>query len=187
MEITLIRHGKSTLKENHRITCREFKSWIQKYNEHGVINETSLPHQTLEKVANAKVVITSDLKRVIESAKLLNSQIKIISDPVFREAELPVPIRNLWGIKLSPTMWSIIMRSLWYKGYSNQCESYSSTKERATRASEILIKNAEQYQSVVLVGHGMMNLLITKELQRLGWKGNKRSGTKHWSSTTYSL
>jgi len=186
MEITLIRHGKSTLKQNQRITCWEFKNWIQKYNEHGVINETSFPHQTLEKITNANVVITSDLKRAIDSATLLNSHIKINPDPLFREAELPVPARNL-RIKLPPNMWSIIMRCLWYRGYSNECEPYSSTKERATRATEILIKNAKQHQSVVLVGHGIMNLMIAKELQRLGWKGNKRSGTKHWRSTTYSL
>ncbi|MBB2480800.1 histidine phosphatase family protein [Bacillus sp. APMAM] len=187
MEISLIRHGKSTLKEHQRITCDEFRKWIQKYNDHGVLTETSFPPHALEKIAHAKVVMTSDLKRAVESAKLLNPPIKTIADSVFREVELPIPKRKLSRIKLHPGMWSVTMKCLWYWGYSSQCESISKAKERAIRASKILIEYAEKHQSVVLVGHGVFNLFIAKELHKLGWKGHKRSGTKHWSCSTYSL
>lgn len=39
MEISLIRHGKSLWTEDISITSREFKNWIQKYDDNGVFEE----------------------------------------------------------------------------------------------------------------------------------------------------
>lgn len=76
-----------------------------------------LPRQkTLEKIASANIVITSDLKRSIESAKFLNPKLKANSDPLFRETELPTTSTKLWGLKLSPSIWAVILRCLWFSG-----------------------------------------------------------------------
>lgn len=187
MEISLIRHGKSQLTENDKITCLDFKNWIDKYDYSGVFQESTYPSETTGKVANAKIVITSDLKRAVQSAKLLNPDVKIIPDPLFRETELPTRSMNILDIKLRPSIWAIIMRLLWFCGYSNDCESVSKAKLRAKKASQQLIKYAEEYKSVVLVGHGFFNILIAKELQKKGWKGKRKTGSKHWNCTTYFL
>ena len=71
MEISLIRHGKSLLTENDKITSLEFKKWVEKYDNNGVFEESTYPSTTLEKIATANVVITSDLKRALESARFL--------------------------------------------------------------------------------------------------------------------
>ena len=68
----MIRHGKSLLTENDKISGFEFKKWVEKYDYNGVIKESTYPSTTLEKVATANIVITSDLKRAVESARLLN-------------------------------------------------------------------------------------------------------------------
>jgi len=148
MEISLIRHGKSQLTENDKITCLDFKNWIDKYDYSGVFQESTYPSETTGKVANAKIVITSDLKRAVQSAKLLNPDVKIIPDPLFRETELPTRSMNILDIKLRPSIWAIIMRLLWFCGYSNDCESVSKAKLRAKKASQQLIKYAEEYKSV---------------------------------------
>jgi hypothetical protein len=98
MEISLSRHGKSKSTENNRITCLAFIDWVEKYDHNGVFEENSYPEGTLNKIATANIVITSDLKRSVESAKLLNPNIKVISAPLFRETELPT-ITKLWGTK----------------------------------------------------------------------------------------
>ncbi|WP_342429700.1 histidine phosphatase family protein [Neobacillus sp. FSL H8-0543] len=187
MEISLIRHGKSKLTENEKITCIEFKKWVEKYNNNGVFKESSYPAVALKKVAASNIVFTSDLQRSVESARLLNPGTKIISDRIFREIELPSNPTKLVGIKLKASIWAVILRVFWFSGYSNECESFSQAKLRASKASQQLIGYADVHKKIVLVGHGFFNMLIAKELQKLGWKGKRKPGAKHWSCTTYTL
>ena len=49
MEISLIRHGRSLLIENDKMTCMEFKEWVEKYDFNGVLEESLYPWETLEK------------------------------------------------------------------------------------------------------------------------------------------
>lgn len=187
MEISLIRHGKSKHIANDKINCNEFTHWVKKYDESGVFEENFYPLETLQKIEKANIVITSDLKRAIDSAKLLKPNSKIVSSFLFRETELPVLTTRRWGLKLKPRLWSVILRCLWFSGYANKCESLSHAKQRAKKAAEELIGYAEEHQSVAFVGHGFINLLIAKELQRLGWQGKRKTDSKHWKCTTYSL
>jgi broad specificity phosphatase PhoE len=187
MEITLVRHGKSLWDENKPITCQEFKVWVEKYNCHGVFEEKSYPSETLEKLGIANIIFTSDLKRAIESAKFLNPNLQTISDSLFRETELPTPLEKLWGLKLNASIWVVILRCLWFCGYSNECESLKDAKRRAEKASKFLVKCANEHNNVVLVGHGLFNILIGKELRKMGWNGKKKTSSTHWNSTTYSL
>jgi broad specificity phosphatase PhoE len=187
MEISLVRHGRSQLIENDKLTCLDFKMWVEKYDNNGVFEESIFPSVTTEKIANTKIVITSDLKRSFQSAKLLNPKVKIKPDPLFRETELPGCTMKLLDIKLKPSKWAIILRLMWFCGYSYNCESVSDAKLRANKASQQLISYAEEFNSVVLVGHGFFNMLIAKELQKKGWKGKRKSVAKHWNCTTYTL
>ena len=187
MEISLIRHGKSNWTENNRVTSQQFNDWVQKYDDNGVCETNSYPSGTLEKITTANIVFTSDLSRSIESAKLLDPNIKAIADPLFRETELPVPLTKLCGIKFNPNIWAVMLRCLWFSGYSRQCESLTKAKQRAKKAAEQLVEYAKVHKSIVLVGHGFINLLIAKELQKMGWKGKRKTGSKHWNCTTYSL
>jgi broad specificity phosphatase PhoE len=187
MEISLIRHGKSKLTKNGRMTCEEFNYWVEEYDNNGVFEKDAYPIETLEKIAKANIVITSDLKRSIDTARLLNPNLKLISDPLFHETELPIPSSNIWGLKISPSSWVVILRCLWFMGYSSGCESLSNAKTRAEKASEILVEYAREYRYVVLVGHGFFNMLVAKELQKMGLEGKKKANSKHWYATTYSL
>ena len=172
--------------ENDKITFAEFKNWVEKYDFNGVFEESTYPEVTIEKVATAELVVTSDLKRSIVSASLLNPKVKTISDPLFRETELPANTAILFNIKLKPNYWAVLLRLLWFSGYSNKCESLSQAKLRAKKASQQLIGYANEHKSIVLVGHGFFNMLIAKEFKKMGWKGKRKAVAKHWNCTTYS-
>ena len=188
MDISLVRHGKSKHTENNRMTCTEFQNWVKNYDSSGVFEENEYPSETIEKITTANIVITSDLRRSIESANLIiqNKNARIIPDALFRETELPTPSRNL-RFKLNSNSWAVILRCLWFSGYSRQCESLANAKRRAKKASERLVKFAEEYESVILVGHGFFNRLISEELKKNGWTGKGKSSAKHWHCTTYSF
>ncbi|MDX8365623.1 histidine phosphatase family protein [Cytobacillus sp. IB215665] len=188
MEISLIRHGKSKHTDNNVITCTQFKDWVEKYDHIGVFEEKSYPTKTVRTISTAKLVISSDLERSTASVKLLNSNVKTISIPIFRETTLPTPKTALWGMESRPSTWALIFRCLWFSGYvTADCESYRIAKNRAREASALLVDYAQKYTSIVLVGHGFINLLIAKELKSNGWKGNRRPSSKHWGCTTYTL
>lgn len=187
MEISLIRHGRSLWTEDKPLTSREFKNWIQKYDDNGVFEEKTYPSETLNIVANTKVIITSDLIRSIKSAEFLNPDITSKQDPLFRETELPTPLTILFGLRLKPSIWAVILRCLWFAGYSSNCESLNKAKIRAEKASNLLKRYAQEHTQIVLVGHGFFNLLIAKELKKTGWKANKKTSSKHWHITTFSV
>lgn len=187
MEISFIRHGKSKHVDNKRITCKEFKWWVEKYDYSSVFEQKTYPLETIKKIASAQVVVTSNLKRSIESAKLLDSNMELISKPAFDEIKLPQPAINIQILRLKPNTWAVILRSLWFMGYSHGCESLSKEKSRAKIAADILIKYAQEHTSVVLVGHGFFNRLIAKELKRRNWKSDKKINSEHWNCTTYSF
>lgn len=187
MEISLIRHGKSKHIENHKMTCDEFKNWIQKYDNRGVFEEEVYPLDTLKKISMANIIVTSDLKRSIDSARLLNPNLQRISSALYRETELPVISKKIGGLKLKPSLWAVIFRCLWLAGFGDGCESLNEAKKRANKAAVELIGYAKKHKSIVFVGHGFINQLIAKELQNMGWDGKRKTNSKHWSCTTYTF
>lgn len=186
MEIVLVRHGKSLWMENKPIMCQEFKNWVEKYDEHGVVEEKAYPEETLQKARAAKMVFTSDLKRAVASAKLLTPNTALVSHSLFRETELPIPSLELGGLKLRANIWAVVLRCLWFGGYSKGCESLGDAGKRAEKAAARLVEYAKEYHTVVLVGHGFFNRLIGKELLKMGWTSKGRTSSKHWASTPYS-
>lgn len=57
MEITLIRHEKSLLTENDRITSFAFTSWVEKYDKQGVCEETNFPYETVARIAKTNIMM----------------------------------------------------------------------------------------------------------------------------------
>lgn len=186
MEISLIRHGKSTWINNKRVTFQGFKDWIEMYDAHGVFeNKKRYPAWTIEKVNRANVMVSSDLKRSIDSARILKPSFDGPSYPLFREIEFPHVPEIVEKVKLYPTVWALLLRSAWFIGYAKDAESYKEASKRAEKAADLLIDYAEKQESVVLVGHGFFNFLIARQLQKKGWKGRKNTSFDHWVANTY--
>jgi hypothetical protein len=104
-------------------------------------------------------------------------------DPCFREAELPSAIRS--GLRLRPEMWTWLARSAWFCGWSAGVESLGAARERAAEAASVLIGHAESFGAVVLVGHGLMNILIAQRLRAAGWRGPRFPSSRHWTFGAY--
>lgn len=182
MEIILVRHGKPVLPSLKNITASDFTHWITEYNQAGLCASSTPSHALLKQVADSKLVISSTLKRSIESAQALQAS-HHLSDPLFNEADLPVS--NGAFLKLSPKYWAIYFRIAWLFGYSTNIESYRDTKARAFHAVNRLVELAHIHKKVLLVGHGVYNQMLANELRKHGWSGPKRPAAKHWSYAIY--
>ncbi|MBM7702787.1 histidine phosphatase family protein [Metabacillus iocasae] len=184
MQISLIRHGRSSYNEMRPLSSNQFSDWVRGYDQGGVEEEEEYPSETLQRVMEAKLVVTSDLKRAKHSASLLGIETSL-ENALFREVELPE--LSILSPPMNPSVWAIVFRCLWFAGYSKNCESYRHAKRRAKKASQVLMDYAKKHESVALIGHGFFNQLIANELRKHGWEGKKRSDKKHWSCTTYFL
>ena len=123
-------------------------------------------------------VVSSTLRRACESATLLAPGRPLLCDSLFVEAEIPSSISV--RLALAPRYWSLLARVIWFCGWSHGVESLRAARERAHRGADRLDELARKHGSVMLVGHGLMNRLISRALHRRGWRG-AAPGFGFWS------
>ncbi|NOX75240.1 MAG: histidine phosphatase family protein [Gammaproteobacteria bacterium] len=181
MKIVIQRHGEPDIGEWGKISSTEMTKWINCYNESGVVIDN---HPCSKSLAHAKnsFVVCSTLERSRHSVELLKAD-KYIADSSFCEAELPVV--NFPLLKISPHAWSIVFRVFWFLGLSNDVESKKEIIARVKVATKMLENFAEEHENVLLVGHGIMNRLIGRELIQRRWHGEEAPNGKKYHGYSY--
>jgi len=183
MEIILMRRGKPALRGYSRVTSSEMTNWIAEYD----LSDTGsdIPPDSSKLLASsASQVISSPLPRALSSLKALGCEPDVI-DEVFREAGLP--IFHIPGLRLSSTFWAAFFRVMWLCGLSHNVERLGIAKQRAVQAANILVTFAKKSNGpVLLMGHGVMNRLIARELRSLGLKAYRCQGNGYWNARIYS-
>jgi len=178
-----MRHGKPQYTGYPKVTWREMADWIEQYNLSDTGSDTPLQSSKLM-ASRAVTIISSPLPRALSSLKALGREANLIDD-VFREAELP--LFRIPGIRLSPFYWAVLFRVMWIGGLSPKVERPGMAKKRAIQAADILMTCAKETNGpVLLMGHGVMNRLIARELISLGWKERCRPGKKYWNAGVYT-
>lgn len=184
MEIILMRHGKPCFTDSPKVTSHEMAHWINHYDLSDIGSDQP-SEDTRVLVRKVKMVFSSPLPRAISSVTALNLEPKRV-DEIFREAELPVYF--IPAIKLAPLSWVFFFRLIWLCGMSKKVESLAMAKRRAQLAVDILVNNAcGRNDPVLMMGHGIMNRLIAKELTLRGWKKNICAGKGYWRTSVFQL
>ena len=182
MEIVLLRHGKPKVNLKGYLSVKELKQLIEDYARSGIQDRDN--NKLKNKFSN-HFVICSDLARSMESAKKLGINNIHLSDALFKEADLPHFDNNL--LKLPVVGWVVLLRVLWLLGFNKNAESFLQAKERSKCAAEKLIGLAEHNEKIIVVGHGLMNRLIGKQLQKKGWIESERAGKSYWEFRRYRV
>ncbi|WP_037375537.1 MULTISPECIES: histidine phosphatase family protein [Serratia] len=184
MEIILMRHGKPACTGSSKVTCREMAGWVAQYD----LSDTGsdMPPESSKSIASSALrIVSSPLPRALSSLNALGREPELI-DGVFREAGLP--IFHMPGFRLSPALWAAFFRVMWLCGISRDAERLGIAKQRAVQAADILVNFAKVSNGpVLLMGHGVMNRLIARELLALGWKEHRRQGNGYWNAGIYKL
>ncbi len=130
---------------------------------------------------NVAYRISSPLPRALTSLAALGQQSTQL-DAIYREAALPCPP---WQrLSLPPALWVIVFRLLWLAGYSANGESLQAARQRAQDAADRLVILARN-GPLLLMGHGIFNRMIGKELQLRGWQASGRPPAAYWQSVTF--
>lgn len=182
MEIILMRHGEPEYRGEGKVSCRKMAEWIDSYNRSSTGSDK--PSERAQILAyRALTFLSSPLPRALSSLKTLGCEPGLI-DEVFREAELPA--FHIPGLRLSPFYWAALFRVLWLCGMSGEVECVRMAKSRAVKAAELLVTAAKGSDGpVLLMGHGIMNRFIAKELIAAGWKEQTRPGKGYWGAGVY--
>jgi broad specificity phosphatase PhoE len=184
MEIVLARHGRPRLGNWRWIAARRLSGWILAYDQAGVFVD-DVPGLLRAKALQCGRIVSSSLPRCMQSAEALGPARLVSSEDLFREAGLPHA--NWASPRLPPSIWAVFFRAAWFLGYSANSESLESARIRARTGAMRLIDLAAEHESVFLMGHGIMAVLIAKELTRRGWKGPRRPAHGVWQFSVYSI
>lgn len=181
MKIILLRHGKPSFELSGCVRADEVGQISHQYDLSGICD---LPSEQIKQQASAcNAVVCSPLPRSITSAEALGLGAVCRSDVLFREAEMP---HFKTGSLVLPVMvWIALLRGLSVFGFSRNGESLSMVRQRADAAAVVLIGLAQCHESVVLVGHGMINHFIAKALLVCGWSEASKSGHGYWGCGAY--
>ncbi|MBK5418646.1 histidine phosphatase family protein [Pseudomonas sp. TH31] len=179
-EIILMRHGQPNLDVVDKVSALDMKRWIEQYDLSEIINQP-VPKASVELAVTAKVIVSSSAPRALTSVRALGLQPTLV-DEVFCEAQLPY---GRWTLpRLPPFTWVFIFRILWLCGFSGKVESARQAKIRANTAAQRL-QSLTGEGAVLLLGHGIMNRMIAKQLEAAGWTRHKSNGNRYWSATSY--
>ena len=181
--IILVRHGKPNCDNDTPVAGSAFAQWLRTYNEAPLDPAAGPPWALSDQARSVSLIVASPLRRSLESADLLAPSVPRLTEAFFREVGTPGSFTS--AVALNPHFWSRLARAAWLCGWSPDCESFSEARARARLAATQLIHLAEQYGSVMLVGHGVFNLLIARNLRRLRWAGPGWPRGSYWWSVTF--
>ena len=183
-QIILIRHAKVDIDNSKKIDSRSLKKWVYAYDTAPIHTDSQPANETLELVQNVDVVLTSTLRRTIDSAQVLGLEVHE-QNSLFNEAGIPEV--NVPFVKLKPKNWLVILRVLLLLGLGKKDTSLKVSKSQAIKASQKLVVYSKEHDSVVLVGHGGMNWLIRKVLMQEGWVLDGKPSNTNWGVTVLQI
>jgi len=179
MTIILMRHGKPDHQAAGRLSVQALADWCEAYDRSQVSDWP--PPRTVHIARQAAVVVCSPLPRAQSSLSQLGLQPHEVN-ALF--SEVAVPMLRTGAMELPTLCWLALLRLLWFCGYAGDAESLSHARQRAAAAAEKLIGYSDQ-GTVLLLGHGIMNKMIARELRKRGWQAEKHASSRHWSSAIY--
>lgn len=184
VEIILVRHGRPLVDDRSRIPGPELGTGVTGFEQAPLDTTLPPPPSLASRAAAARCIVSSTLRRSVESAALLAPARPVLSEELFVEAGMPVAMPGRVAIR--PKHWDAFARIAWILGWSRGTESWPAARRRAALAAERLSDLAREHGSVLLVGHGMLNALIQRALRARGWSGGGWRSA-YWSYVVLTL
>lgn len=181
-KIVLIRHGRSAHVAKGLLDRAAFLQWREAYEEAG-IEAAEAPAELMEEVRNAGVIVSSDVQRAIESARVLADGREVITSRLLRELALQPP--SLRWIRLPLFGWALLFGVRWLFR-----RTHATTDEalRVRAAAQWLNELSERHGEVVVVTHGMFRSLLARELAQRGWTpAIPKRRSAHWSAWSLTI
>ena len=161
-----------------------FLQWRVDYEAAGIDSAEVPPQELIAAAAHARMFVSSDIRRAVESALLVADGRNVIASPLLRELSLDPP-RLRW-IRLPMVGWALMYGMLWLKRAILRHPHVSRDEEqRARDAADWLVELSQTQGDVIALTHASFRSLVAKELVRRGWTLTvPRRRLSHWSAWT---
>ncbi len=167
------------------LTSQGYCDWWKLYDLGGLQEGQTPPDGLVQTAREAQIVYASTLRRAQETAQAVTQGRAFKTDAIFVEAPLPPPHTPDW-FKLPPRLWGVVARLWWHLfNHHDGQETRLEAEQRAGRAAEILIGEADQGRDVLLLAHGYFNHMIGQALKAKGWSLTLDQGFKYWSQRRF--
>lgn len=182
--IVIGRHGKPALSRKIFLDAAGYESWWEQYDAGGLAAGQVAPDRLRRVIAGCKHVISSPLRRAMETAASAAPGRELEVNDLFVEAPLPPPLFPSF-VRFRPRTWGAVARFSWWLGFHREHESRQEAEARAELAAGHLITAAEQHGSVAVLAHGWFNRMMRPVLLRRGFVCLRNGGDWHWAFRVY--
>lgn len=179
-QITFIRHAKVDMDSSLPIYSSELTAWEERYNSAPIVTDTLPEDALIQRIKSADYVVSSTLRRTVDSLELLEMEINE-KNGLFNEAA--IPSLNGVRLKMKPVHWLMLFRLLSLLGAGRWAGTLRESRADAQKAAERLSQLSAEHDHIVLMGHGVMNWLIRKELSKNGWRAEEKEVHGNLGST----
>lgn len=187
MKIILVRHGRPeidlTALDKDWVTANEFGQVVSAYQQSDLADDEQPPADVVQVATTCQVFVSSTLQRAVSSCEALGVSKVSHADPVFDEASMP--FANWKFVRLPIGVWSVLFRIGWMMGFHQNAERVRDIGNRAHKAAQSLVDQAQQHGDVMLIGHGIINRMIANHLANNHWRMMSSNGDDYWSFTVY--
>lgn len=180
MRIYFFRHARPLLSSSAALSFDSYNIWSQYYNYAPVSYISCRAVSMKNHLPQQNKCFTSSLSRTIDTAYNIGlSNIESLS--LFDEIDLPtfrIPV-----IKLTPKRWGVLFRLLFMVLPSNIFHRH--ILARVHQAVFFLEEQAAVNSDIIIVGHGLFNQAVQKELIKRGWITEDGLSRKYLSCCFY--
>lgn len=186
--IHLVRHLPPEPSPTTWVDRRGLAAWLDSEGARGIVADPLPSQELVALVIESRHLLISPLARAQATATAVLDQVPVDSArrtstvPELREA--PLPVLQVPRLRLPLGGWGQLCRVSWFLGYAGSVESRSEAVDRARSVARRLGQLAPS-GPVTVIGHGIMNILVARELRRRGWKGPRLPSQHHGGISTF--
>jgi broad specificity phosphatase PhoE len=185
VKVVLVRHGRSSHIAPKLMDLDAFLQWRDAYDEAGIDDADSPPRELLDAAQHAGLLVSSDTRRAIESARVLARGREVIASPLLREIAIEPP--TLPRIRLPLIAWALGYGVRWlFREALGRAHGTAEEEARVRAAARWLTELATQHGEVLVLTHASFRSRLAKELARQGWVATTpRRSSHHWSAWSF--
>jgi broad specificity phosphatase PhoE len=167
---------------------RSFAAWLAEEGDRGIVADARPSDRLVGLVGGSRHLLVSPLARAQATAGAVLDRLAAEARPevvtVDDLVEAPLPPVPVSVVRLPPDAWDVVARVAWLLGYAGGVEPRRDAVRRAARVARRLGELAPA-GTVTVIAHGFTNVLVGRELRRLGWQGPRLPDHHNGAATTY--
>ena len=174
-KIFLIRHARPLVSKKGYFSAAQARTYISAYDA-AAVEEFVLQHEAIPYKEIRRVYCSTLVRSQLTAKAIFGEDVELVIRHEFREFERR--IFSLPLLKLPIRFWLLSARALWLLGLNSKgIETFKEARSRAHQCAELLVQEAQQHQTAILVAHGLLNHFIRRHLRRMGWKSTLHEGS----------